>query len=419
MTPDRPVVHLSQESDNVIVFTQSADGSARPSLCFAHLPRESAPVRIRVVGIGGAGGNVLNCLADQHLPGVDTLALNTDRQALSAGRAAYQIVLGEALTRGRGAGGDPLVGRQAAEASAAMLREALQGVDLVFIAAGMGGGTGTGAAPVVARLARELGALCVALVTRPFGFEGRRRAQIAEQGIADLRASADTLIIVPNDRLLQAAARTTTVREAFGMADAVLHLGVQGLVEMITRRGLINVDFADVRAILEHAGLALLGIGLAHGRNRAVEAVRRAMACPLLEGRLEGARRLLLNVAGGDDLGLLEVNQAAEMVTRILDPQANIIFGATLDPALTGGPVKVTLIAADIRDAATQSPCRSTWPSSGVSIGAVESTSRSSAPSLPLSSNALDHPPFLRRIQRGTDEPHQSLPRRSPGESGV
>lgn len=351
---DQPTIRVSADlrevADNVIVFSRPEDVAARPSLFLAQLPLDSAPVKIRVVGVGGAGGNVIDRLAGERIPSVDTLVVNTDRQALGASRATRHLVLGETVTRGLGAGGDPLVGRQAAEESAASLRERLRGADMVFIAAGMGGGTGTGAAPIVARVARELGALCVALVTRPFSFEGRRRAQIATRGIATLREVADTLIIVPNDRLIQAATRSTSIREAFDMADTVLRLGVQGIAELMVQRGLINVDFADVRAVMERAGMALLGIGAARGHNRVVEALRRATACPLLEGRLEGARRLLLNITGGNDLGLLEVHNAAELVARTIDPDANIIFGATIDPTLTSGLVKVTLVATGFAD---------------------------------------------------------------------
>jgi cell division protein FtsZ len=315
----------------------------------ARIPVSAAPeapaVAISVVGVGGAGGNVVDHMAGGLSSPVTTVALNTDRQALGASRAARRVVLGEASARGMGAGGDPGAGQRAAEESAGAIHESLRGADLVFIAAGLGGGTGTGAAPVVAAIARELGALTVALVTRPFGFEGRRRAAVAEQGIAQLRAIADTVVVVPNDRLVQLAARTTSIAEAFGRADSVLRLGVQGIADLMLQRGLINVDFADVRAVMGEAGPALLGIGVGQGPDRTVEAARRAMACPLLEGRLEGARRLLLNISGGDDLGLLEVHRAAELVGRTLDPDANIIFGAALDPSLKAGLVKVTLVA--------------------------------------------------------------------------
>ena len=316
-----------------------------PTVITGNVPLDAPALNFKVVGVGGAGGNVIDRLVSDQIGNIETLAVNTDHQALRAGRAAQVVCLGEALTRGLGAGGDPSIGQQAAEASIGALTEALRGADLVFIAAGMGGGTGTGAAPIVAQVARELGALTVALVTRPFAFEGRRRAQVAEQGLSQLRTIADTVIVVPNDRLLEAAARTTTVQEAFGMADAVLRHGVQSIADIVTRHGLINVDFADVRAIMGQAGPALLGIGVGHGPDRTAEAARRAMACPLLEGRLEGARRLLLTITGGEDLGLLEIQRAAEIVASLVDPDANIIFGAVIDPSFTTGQVRVTLVA--------------------------------------------------------------------------
>ncbi|NWF81355.1 MAG: cell division protein FtsZ [Chloroflexi bacterium] len=405
---DQTAARVDQElrprPDNLIVFSRPEDVVARPSLFLAQLPLDSAPVKIRVVGVGGAGGNVIDGLAAERIPAVDTLALNTDRQALEAGRASHRLALGETLTRGLGAGGDPRVGRQAAEESVALLHERLRGADMVFIAAGMGGGTGTGAAPIVAQVARDLGALCVALVTRPFAFEGRRRAQIAEQGIAQLRLAADTLIIVPNDRLIQAAARTTSMREAFGMADAVLRLGVQGLADLLSQRGLINVDFADVRTIMEQAGPALLGIGVAQGHDRVVEAVRRAMACPLLEGRLEGARRLLLNITGGNDLGLLEVHRAAELVARAVDPDANIIFGATIDPGHGSDLVKATLVATGFSERPASRPGRAAWLPPGVTLSGPRAADPAAGPpdgpAGATFADPLDVPPFLNRFKR-------------------
>lgn len=313
-------------------------------------PLEVAPVGITVIGIGGAGGNVVRQLANDGIAGVALIAANTDRQALAYGRIAQKICLGEQTTRGMGAGGDPLVGQRAAEESAAAIADLIGDAGLVFIAAGMGGGTGTGAAPVVAGIARERGALTVAVVTRPFGFEGRRRARVADQGISQLRAIADTVIIVPNDRLVQISARTTSLISAFGHSDTVLRLGVQGIADLVSRPGLINIDFADLRTIMGDAGLALLGIGAGRGPDRAVEAVRRAMACPLLEGQIEGARRLLLNFSGGPDLGLLEVNRAAELISRTIDAEANIIFGTTIDPQAPDDLVKVTLVASGFND---------------------------------------------------------------------
>ncbi|WP_129671305.1 cell division protein FtsZ [Candidatus Chloroploca sp. Khr17] len=355
-------------------------------------------LRIRVIGVGGAGGNVINCLVKHRMAAIDTLAANTDRQALSGGRAGGLICLGENLTRGLGAGGNPEVGRHAAEESLKALTAALRGADMVFIAAGMGGGTGTGAAPIVAEVARELGALTVALVTRPFSFEGRRRARTAEEGLEALRAVADTVIVVPNDRLLQVAGRSTTVRESFSMADAVLRHGVQGIADLVTNHGLINVDFADVRTIMSEAGPALLGIGSAQGADRAVEAARRAMACPLLEGRLEGASRLLLHVSGDEDLGLFEVERVAEMVARTIDPDANIILGATIDPTMNNGSVKVTLVATGF---SLQEPVPLAQPYAMPSR--INQVKPRAAPTEPVSvreQDALDIPPFLKRFRQ-------------------
>jgi cell division protein FtsZ len=364
-------------------------------------PGGELPLGIRVVGVGGAGGNVVDSLAGERLAMIDTLAVNTDRQALMASRAGRTICLGEEITRGLGAGGDPNTGRRAAEESAAALFAALRGAEMVFLAAGMGGGTGTGAAPIVAEIARQLGALTVALVTRPFSFEGRHRARLAEQGLERLRAVADTVIVVPNDRLIDASARDTTVRGAFAMADTVLRHGVQGLADLITCHGMINVDFADVRAIMGEAGPALLGLGIGSGPDRAVEAARRAMACPLLEGRLEGSRRLLLNIAGGDDLGLFEVQRAAELVSRAVAPDANIIFGATSDPTLTNGQVKVTLVATGFslnappptRRVSFVTPAPTPTPTPTPVARLVTAAPRPPA-------DPLDMPPFLKRFER-------------------
>jgi cell division protein FtsZ len=273
------------------------------------------------------------------------MAVNTDLQALRFSCAPTRVHIGDTLTRGLGSGGNPSVGQQAACETQDTLYSQLKGADLVFIAAGMGGGTGTGAAPVVASTARELGALTIAAVTRPFSFEGRRRQRVAEQGIEDLRAAVDTLIIIPNDRLLEAAARSTTVREAFSLADSVLRQGIQGISDVIVHHGLINVDFNDVRAIMTQGGSALMAIGVGHGEQRTVEAVHRALASPLLEIGIEGARGVLFNVTGGEDLGLLEVHEAADIVARAVDPDANIMFGAVIDPDFPPGQVKITIVA--------------------------------------------------------------------------
>jgi cell division protein FtsZ len=351
------------------------------------------PISIRVIGVGGAGGNVVGRLLEGAFQGAQLITVNTDLQALQGARSAAQICLGEKSTRGLGAGGDPLVGQTAAEESRAQLQEALSGADMAFIVAGMGGGTGTGAAPVIAQVARELGVLTVGMVTRPFGFEGRRRAKVAEQGIAQLRTIADTIIIVPNERIVQASSRTTSVSQAFGLADSVLRYGIQGIIDLIAQHGMINVDFADIRTIMSEAGSALLGIGVGSGVDRTVEAVRRAMSCPLLEGRIEGARRLLLNITGGDDLGLLEVNRGAELASRTIDHDANIIFGAIIDPALPKGKVKATLVATGF-STSPEPPARRP-------IQALKSVPTLAAPCPVLpEADTIDMPPFLLRLLR-------------------
>ena len=299
---------------------------------------------IRVVGVGGGGTNAVNRMVDAGLSGVEFIAVNTDAQALMVCDADVKIHIGSAATRGLGAGADPAVGLAAAQESRDELKEALKGADMIFITAGEGGGTGTGAAPVVAELGRELGALTVGVVTKPFNFEGRKRAQQAEQGIENLRDRLETLIVIENDRLLQVVEKQTSVVDAFRMADDVLRQGVQGITDLITVPGLVNLDFADVRTIMREAGSALMGIGSASGDNRAAEAARSAVSSPLLESSIEGATGILLNITGGPDIGLFEVNEAAEVVTSAADPNANIIFGAVIDEAM-GDEVRVTVIA--------------------------------------------------------------------------
>src|SRR5215467_14049073 len=299
---------------------------------------------IRVVGVGGGGTNAVNRMVDAGLAGVEFIAVNTDAQALMACDADVKIHIGSAATRGLGAGADPAVGNAAAQESRDELKEALKGADMIFITAGEGGGTGTGGAPILADLGRELGALTVGVVTRPFGFEGRKRAQQAEQGIDSLRDKLDTLIVIENDRLLQVVERKTSVVEAFRMADDVLRQGVQGITDLITVPGLVNLDFADVRTIMRDAGSALMGIGSAAGTNRAAEAARAAVSSPLLEASIEGATGILLNITGGSEIGLFEVNEAAEVVTSAADQNANVIFGAVIDDSM-GDEVRVTVIA--------------------------------------------------------------------------
>src|SRR6201981_3718911 len=299
---------------------------------------------IKVVGVGGGGTNAVNRLVHAGLTGRGLGAVNTDAQALMMCDADVKLHIGSAATRGLGAGADPAVGLAAAQESRDELKEALKGADMVFVTAGEGGGTGTGGAPVLAELARELGALTVGVVTKPFAFEGRKRAQQAEMGIQNLRDRVDTLIVIENDRLLQVVEKRTSVVDAFRMADAVLRQGVQGITDLITVPGLVNLDFADVRTIMRDAGSALMGIGIAGGENRAAEAAKTAISSPLLEASVEGATGILLNITGGADLGLFEVNEAAEIIGSAADSDANIIFGAVIDESL-GDQVRVTVIA--------------------------------------------------------------------------
>jgi cell division protein FtsZ len=299
---------------------------------------------IKVVGVGGGGTNAITRMVEAGLSGVEFIAVNTDAQALLMSEADVKIQIGAQGTRGLGAGADPAVGLGAATESRDELKDALKGADMVFITAGEGGGTGTGGAPILAELSREVGALTVGVVTRPFTFEGRKRAQQAEQGIQNLADQVDTLIVIENDRLLQVVEKRTSIVEAFRMADDILRQGVQGITDLITVPGLVNLDFADVRTIMSEAGSALMGIGSAAGENRAAEAARAAVSSPLLEASIEGATGILLNITGGSDLGLFEVNEAAEVVTSAADQNANVIFGAVIDDSKSE-EVTVTVIA--------------------------------------------------------------------------
>jgi cell division protein FtsZ len=300
---------------------------------------------IKVVGIGGGGCNAINRMIDAGLKGVEFIAINTDAQALLMSDADIKLDIGRELTRGLGAGSNPDVGLQAAEDHRAEIEEVLSGADMVFVTAGEGGGTGTGAAPVVAEIAKQQGALTIGVVTRPFNFEGRRRAVQADDGISKLRERVDTQIVIPNDRLLSVANDKTSVLNAFKMADEVLLQGVQGITDLITTPGIINTDFADVRMIMTDAGSALMGVGYASGEGRAMEAARAAISSPLLEAAIDGARGILLNISGGSDLGLFEVNEAAGIIHEVAHPEANIIFGAVIDDEL-GDEVRITVIAA-------------------------------------------------------------------------
>ena len=372
--------------------------------------------RIKVIGVGGGGSNAVNRMMDEGIQGVEFISVNTDAQALMLSKASVRVRLGDKLTRGLGAGGDPEVGRKAAEETADELYNALKGSDMVFVTAGMGGGTGTGAAPIVSQIAKESGALTIGVVTRPFTFEGMRRQQSAEQGIGKLKEHADTLIVIPNDRLLQLADKRASLQDSFRMADEVLHQGIQGISELITTPGLINLDFADVRTIMGEGGAALMAVGRGEGDERARKAAEQAISSQLLDITIDGARGVLFNVTGGPNLTLFEVNQAAAIIRETSHPDVNMIFGAVIDPNM-GDEIRITVIATGFergglprrileRPAATRraeptsQPMHYIRPMENVSVGAVREPkaeeSAKSAPPANFGSDDLDIPTFLR-----------------------
>ena len=332
------------------------DSSIRIS--FNEEPKNDA--KIKVIGVGGGGGNAVNRMIDAGVEGIEFIVANTDAQALQSSKAPLKIQLGTKLTKGLGSGGNPEVGRRAALEDTEKIIEALEGADMVFVTTGLGGGTGTGAAPVVARLAREVGALTVGIVTKPFTFEGNKRGSQAAKGIEELANEVDTLIVVPNDRLLEVLDQQTSMVEAFQVADDVLRQGVQGISDLVTLPAVINLDFADVRTIMSDAGRALLGIGMAHGNERAILAAEKAISSPLLETSMEGARSILLSITGGSDLSLVEVSEAAKVVGEAAHPDANIIFGANVDDELSD-QIWVTVVATRF-DGRPSAPRRATEP---------------------------------------------------------
>lgn len=350
---------------------------------------------IRVIGVGGAGNNAVNRMVDSGIRGVEFVAINTDRQALQLSKAGAKIQIGEKITRGLGAGANPDIGAQSAEESKAEIAEVLRGADMVFVTAGMGGGTGTGAAPTVAAAAKEMGILTIGVVTKPFTFEGKKRLSQAERGIESLKGKVDTLVVIPNDKLLQIIDRKTSIIEAFRMADDVLRQGVQGISDLIAVPGLVNLDFADVKTIMLNTGMAHMGIGRASGENRAEDAAKQAIQSPLLETSIEGARGVIINITGGTDLGLHEVNTAAELVQRSVDPEANIIFGAVIDESLED-EIVITVIATGF-DKEQNTPGNNSvdnlvskaWDKK---IGTIQAPSDNSN-----SQNDLDIPSFLRK----------------------
>jgi cell division protein FtsZ len=336
LTPDAVGAHLSTPNGS------SPNGQYEMDRSMVNLLENGA--NIKVIGVGGGGGNAVNRMINSGVAGVEFWSLNTDSQALAQSASPKRLQIGQKLTRGLGAGGHPAIGQKAAEESREEIAAALEGTDLVFITSGMGGGTGTGAAPIVAEIAKEMGALTVGIVTRPFTFEGRRRSGQAEEGIAALQGRVDTLIIIPNDKILAVIPENTPLQEAFQAADNILMQGVQGISDIINLPGLINVDFADVRAIMADAGTALMGLGIASGKSRAKEAATTAISSPLLEGSIQGAKGVVFNITGGSDLTLHEINDAAAVIYDVVDPAANIIFGAVIDDRMQG-EMRITVIA--------------------------------------------------------------------------
>ena len=358
---------------------------------------------IKVIGVGGAGNNAVNRMIEAGIKNVEFIVLNTDKQDLNKSKAQTKLQIGEKLTRGLGAGANPDIGAQAAEENKAEITEIIKGADMVFVTAGMGGGTGTGAAPVVAQAAKELGILTIGVVTKPFTFEGKKRLAQAERGIASLKGKVDTLVVIPNDKLLQVIDRKTSMIEAFRMADDILRQGVQGISDLIAVPGLINLDFADVKTIMLNQGMAHMGIGIASGENRAEDAAKQAIQSPLLETSIEGARGVIINITGGSDVGLLEANTAAELIQRSADPEANIIFGTVTDDSM-GDEIKITVIATGFEkdnerpnSTGYEGIISETWRNRNRS----SSVQSNPSPITESPSNDLDIPTFLRKNKMG------------------
>jgi cell division protein FtsZ len=353
---------------------------------------------IKVVGVGGGGGNAVNRMIKAGLKGIEFIAVNTDAQALYHSEAPTKINIGQATTRGLGAGSNPDIGRQAAEESIEEIKEALEGADMVFITCGLGGGTGTGGSPVIANAAKEMGILTVGVVTRPFGFEGHRRKNQSDEGLENLKSKVDTLITIPNDRILSIIDKKTPLNDAFAVVDDVLRQGVQGIADLITVHGMINVDFADVKAVMENTGSALMGIGYGTGENRAADAAKQAIESPLLELSIDGAKGVLFNITGGNDLGMFEVDEAAKVITEAADPEANIIFGAVINDSYTG-EVKITVVATGF-DYKQNTPSivrpTSVFNTSNISrSGSTPATSNTTP--IKQTENELDIPAFIRQ----------------------
>jgi len=393
---------MSKQEDNIDLKNlfssqQGKVNPVKPRPKIMEVTPEITPVaNIKVIGVGGGGGNAVNRMIKAGLKGIDFITVNTDAQALYHSEAPIKINIGKATTRGLGAGSNPDVGRQAAEESIDEIKEALEGADMVFITCGLGGGTGTGGSPVIASAAKEMGILTVAVVTRPFSFEGQRRKIQGDEGMENLKSKVDTLITIPNDKILSIIDKKTPLNDAFAVVDDVLRQGVQGIADLITVHGMINVDFADVKAVMENAGSALMGIGYGTGESRAIEAAKAAIESPLLELSIDGAKGVLFNITGGNDLSMFEVDEAARIITEAADPEANIIFGAVINDSYTG-EIKLTVVATGFDyKSDTNSILRPTSAFRSKSIGGSSNQSTSDLP-IKQTDNELDIPAFIRQ----------------------
>ncbi len=379
----------NQELKNLFSSHREPVAKATPRPRTMEVKPEITPVaNIKVIGVGGGGCNAVNRMIKSGLKGIEFISINTDAQALYHSEAATKINIGKATTRGLGAGSNPDIGRQAAEESIEEIKDAIEGSDMIFITCGLGGGTGTGGAPVIANAAKELGILTVAVVTKPFSFEGQRRKNQGDEGLENLKNKVDTLITIPNDKILSIIDKKTPLNDAFAVVDDVLRQGVQGIADLITVHGMINVDFADVKAIMENSGSALMGIGYGTGENRASEAAKAAVESPLLELSIDGAKGVLFNITGGNDLGMYEVDEAARVITEAADPDANIIFGAVINDSYTG-EIKITVVATGFDYHQNENPL----------LRPKSAFSSRSADSIPIkqTDNELDIPAFIRQ----------------------
>lgn len=375
---------------------KSSTFKKRPSTVEMVTPEISPVASLKVIGVGGGGCNAVSRMMKTSVKGIEFMAMNTDAQALYHCEAPVKINVGKATTRGLGAGANPDIGRQSAEESSEEIKSALEGADMVFITCGLGGGTGTGGAPIVAEIAKEMGILTVAVVTKPFSFEGLKRKQQAEDGLENLRGKVDTLITIPNDRILSIIDKKTPLMDAFAVVDDVLRQGVQGIADIITVHGMINVDFADVRTVMQNSGSALMGIGYGSGENRAVEAAKAAVESPLLEMDIAGAKGILFNVTGGNDLSMFEVDEAARIVTEAADPDATVIFGAVVNDSYTG-EIKVTVIATGFDEAKREKPSFFQREHAGLQTTPGNMSSSSSSSSSRPTESELDIPAFIRK----------------------